>query len=253
MVLATAHISSACAEDAERWHAPFGGTFNANFTVTSDYSYAGVSASGRGPAVQAGLDYRTPNLIERFPVWIYLSGWGSNTTLIAGQGVEIDTTAGVKALVLDRKVKLDLGYLRVSYPGFSDTLGYNYGAVVLNIDYDIDWATLNGRVLYSPNSFGNGGQTWNKRGMLSVPLPFLNVDGRFIFKGYVSLGNYQVQNPLPYGISVNDYWYWQIGFVTSAFGPDMMIAYTGTNLGYAACNNTNYCDSRVFVSVTKVF
>lgn len=245
--------TSAGAQEAEKWKGPFGGTFNANFTVTSDYSYAGVSASGRNPAFQMGLDYRTPDLIERFPFWIYLSGWGSNTTLVAGQGVEFDTTAGVKALFFDRKLKLDLSYLRVSYPGFLGSLGYDYGAVVLNVDYDIDWATLSGRVLYSPNSFGNGGMTWNKRGMISAPLPFLNFDDRFTFRSYVAVGNYSAENPVPYGVSVSNYWYWQFGFVTSAFGLDMTIAYTGTNLSRQECNYTNYCSSRVFVSLTKVF
>ncbi|MBS0519962.1 MAG: hypothetical protein JSR90_14815 [Proteobacteria bacterium] len=241
------------AQKPGRWAAPFGGTFNANITVASDYSYAGISNSALGPALQLGLDYRTPNLIERFPFWLYLSGWGSNTTQPAGQGVEIDVTAGMKALLLDRRLKLDLGYVRVNYPGFPGALGYDYGDISINVDYDLGWATASGRLRFSPNSFGNSGWAWNKRGMFRAPLPFLQFDERFSFTGYASLGNLWVDNYVAYGIPSNDYWYWQVGLVTSAFGLDLTLAYTGTNISAEGCGHTNDCASRVFVSLTKVF
>ena len=56
----TATWGSAHAGDGEPWRGPFGGSFNANFTVTSDYSYAGISNTQLGPAFQVGLDYKTP-------------------------------------------------------------------------------------------------------------------------------------------------------------------------------------------------
>src|SRR5216110_2063390 len=67
--------SSAHAGDAKRWPAPFGGAFNANFTVTTDYSYAGISNTQLGPAFQVGLDYKTPSLIDAFPLWVFVTGF----------------------------------------------------------------------------------------------------------------------------------------------------------------------------------
>ena len=80
----------------EVWHAPFGGTFNANFTVTSDYSYAGISNNALQPAFQPALDYRSPDLLSDPRLWIYLGVWGSNVTLPAGSGGEIDVVGCVK-------------------------------------------------------------------------------------------------------------------------------------------------------------
>ena len=70
-VLAT--LGSARADDGEPWRGPFGGTFNANFTLTTDYSYAGISNTQLGPAFQVGLDYRTPSLVKAFPLWIFMT------------------------------------------------------------------------------------------------------------------------------------------------------------------------------------
>src|SRR5476649_2119317 len=68
---------SAWAEGAEGWRGPFG-TFNAQLTIASDYAQNGISNTKLQPALQIGLDYRTPELIDAFPLWIYLSGFGSN-------------------------------------------------------------------------------------------------------------------------------------------------------------------------------
>ena len=53
LLAAMSFVPAAWADDkaaAEVWRAPFGGTFNANFTVTSDYSYAGISNNALQPA-----------------------------------------------------------------------------------------------------------------------------------------------------------------------------------------------------------
>ena len=146
------------AQQQEKWNAPFGGTFNANFTIASDYSYAGISNTARGPALQIGLDYRTPDLVKDPPLWLYLSVWGSNTKEPAGSGVETDLLGGVKFRLFDRRLKVDLSYVRVTYPGFPPELGYDYGDVSLSLDYELEWATLSARIRASPNSFGNSGR-----------------------------------------------------------------------------------------------
>ena len=106
----------------EKWHGPFGGTFNASFTATSEYTYAGISNSARQPAAQMNFDYRSPDLFTTPQTWIYLSSFMSNVVVPAGTGIEIDAIGGVKFKLLD-KLRLDLGYVRVTYPGFPGDLG----------------------------------------------------------------------------------------------------------------------------------
>src|SRR5471030_193799 len=137
------------ADGAERWHGPFGGTFNAQFTIASDYAQNGISNTALEPAFQMGLDYKTPNLIDAFPLWIYLSGFGSNVQFAGfGPTAEVDALGGVKARLLNKKLTLDLGYIRYNYPGIPDALGYNYGEFNFGVNYDFDMVQLGGRLRF---------------------------------------------------------------------------------------------------------
>ena len=73
------------------------------------------------------------------------------------------------------------------------------------------------------------------RALLSVPLPFLHVHEKFSFRAYASLGNFWVDQFQAYGLPTNDYWYWQVGVVTSAYGLDFTVAYTDTNIEPEGC------------------
>jgi uncharacterized protein (TIGR02001 family) len=242
------------ADDGARWNAPFGGAFSANVTVASDYSFAGISQTKRSPAFQMGLDYKTAEVSADVPLWLYLTVWGSNIDFpTTGSGVEIDVSGGLKFLGFDKKLSVDFGYIRYSFPGTPAELGYDYGEINFNVGYDFGMATLAGRVRFSPHSFGDSGNSWNKRALLTIPLPFLRLSEIVSFKAYGSLGNFQVERFQAYGIPSSDYWYWQVGLITTAFGLDFNVAYTDTSIEPSGCGNTNYCAGRVLVSVTKVF
>ncbi|CAN5855505.1 hypothetical protein BH11PSE3_BH11PSE3_32530 [soil metagenome] len=244
----------AFAEDAERWNAPFGGAFNATFTVTSDYSVGGISQTKLGPAAQVSLDYRTREVSAELPVWFYMSAWGSNYDFpTTGPGIEVDLAAGFKTKILNRKLSIDVGYIRYLYLGSPADLNYDYGDFSLNVGYDFGFATLAGRLRVSPNSFGASGISANKRGLLSVPLPFLQFNENIAFKAYGSVGNISVEQFPLYGLPSADYWYWQFGLVTSAYGLDFSAAYTDTSIERSGCGNTSYCSGRVFFSVSKAF
>lgn len=244
---------AAADDSAERWHGPFGGQFNAQFTVASDYANSGISNSQLQPVFQMGLDYKTPDLIDAFPLYLYATGFGSNISFPAtGTGVEMDAGGGLKVKLLDRKLAFDLGYVRTSYPGVPASFAYDYGEIGLNVGYDFGVAELNGRLRFSPDAFGNSGNSWNKRALLSVPLDFLKSD-TFSFRTYGSLGNFWVERFQSYGLPSQDYWYWQIGLVISAWGLDATVAYTDTSIEPTGCGNTHNCAPRAFVSVTKTF
>ncbi len=245
--------TDAAAEGPEHWPAPFGGQFNANFTVASDYSFAGISNTQLGPAFQVGMDYRSPDLIDGFPLWFFATGFGSNVSFAAsGPGVEIDVGAGFKMKAFDKKLSVDLSYVRYIYPGTPVSFAYDYGEIVASLAYNFDLFELAGRLRYSPNSFGGSGDSWNKRALLTVPLDFIKLGGAK-FKAYGSIGNIWVERFRRYGLPSQDYWYWQTGLVTSVFGLDLTIAYTDTSIDPAGCGNTAYCSGRVFVSLTKSF
>jgi len=242
------------AEGTEKWHGPFGGTFNANVTVMSDYSQSGISNTALQPAFQLGLDYRTPNLTSALPLWLYLTGMGVNVALPTGRSLEVDVAAGVKFKPTE-KWRIDLGYIRETYPGTPAELGYDHGDFHFAMDYDFGLANLNARLRYSPNAFANSGATINKRGMLTVPLPFMPFADTVSFSGYGSLGNIWVDRYQAVGLPRNDYWYWQFGLVTSsaAYGLDLTIAYTDTNISAEDCGYSGICAGRLFVSLTKRF
>ena len=112
---------------------------------------------------------------------------------------------------------------------------------------------MRARVRYSANGLGNSGINWNKRALLSLPLSFLTVNDNISFKAYGSVGNVWFEKPVGAGIPSPDYWYWQIGIVTSLYGFDVNLAYTDTSIDPSGCQSTRYCAGRVFVAVSKVF
>jgi len=240
---------------SDAWRAPFGGHWNAQFTIASDYSYAGISNTQLQPAFQVGLDYSSPLLLPLGPpLWLYVTGFGSNVQFPGlGPGVEIDVAGGMKINSDDRKLAIDVGYQRYLYPSYPASGGYEYGEVQARIDYDFGPVLVSGRVRWSPDNFAHSGQSWNKRGLVSVPLDFLPLPNDVKLKVYGSLGNFWVEKPQAYGIPNNDYWFWQVGVVTSVWGLDFTFAYTDTNIDFVGCGYTQYCSGRAFLSVTKTF
>jgi len=146
-------------EGGQRWAGPFGGRFNANFTVASEYVQSGISNTQRQPALQAGLDFRTGELSSAPPAWLYGSLWGSTVSFFGiGSGVELDFIGGGKLLALERKLKFDLSYTRHTYPDLPASPALDYGEIGLDVDYDAEWARFSTRLRYSPDNSGNSGR-----------------------------------------------------------------------------------------------
>lgn len=251
---AMADSAEARARAKEHWDGPFGGTFSATFAVVSDYSFAGISQTQLQPAVQPGFGYTTLDLNEAVPLSAYVWTWGSNINFAnSGSGVEVDLMGGLRLKAYDKCLNVDVSYLRYTYPGSALALNYDYGDFSLLVGYDFQVVQLNAKVRYSPDSFGNSGTAWNKRVQIAAPLPFLQVNENISFKAYGTLGDQWVDRFLNYGIPSNEYWYWQIGLITSIYGIDFAAAYTDTNIDIAGCGNTGNCQGRVILSVGKTF
>lgn len=251
--------SPALADDVpppNRWPAPFGGRFHANFTIASDYAQNGISNTELGPAFQAGLDYRSPDLLPKGnpSLWIYGYMFGSNVSFQGvGSGVEVDLAGGLKMRLVEGRLGLQLGYIRYLYPSIPASFGYEYGEVEIKADYNFGPVVVEGRLRYSSNGQGGIGQSWNKRALVSAPLPFLKLPFGASMKAYGSLGDFWGEKPEVVGLPAHDYLYWQVGLVTSVWGLDIMAAYTDTSISTEGCGYSRLCEGRAFFSVTKVF
>lgn len=241
------------APEKETWKAPFGGTFNANFTFATDYSYRGISQTSRNPAFQMGFGYETAQISENIPISAYASAWGSNV-IFPGTGAtfELDTIAGLRLKALNEKLLVDLSWMRYNYPGSNPDIGFiEYG---LLLGYDFDVAQLTFGLHYSPNFFANSGLAWYKQLLATVPLPFIKLHEDLAFKLFGSVGTQYVANNTAYGISSNNYWDWQVGLTMTAFTVDFSVSYVGTSVSpYQDCANTQNCANRVLFTVSKTF
>jgi uncharacterized protein (TIGR02001 family) len=254
-VLIVCAVPGALAETAPRWSAPFGGEFHANFTIATDYAQSGISSTENKPAVQVGIDWHSPYLLDNGPpLRLYAAAFGTNVSFpVSGPGEEIDLSAGLKLGLFDKRLAIDVGYIRYLYPSFAADLGFEYGEVSLKVDYNFGPLITSARVRYSPQTIGHAGRSWNKRGLISVPLSFLPLPDGVRMKAYGSLGNMWIERPEVLELPGNEYWYWQVGLVTSVWGLDVTLAYTDTNLEASGCGFTRACEGRFFASISKVF
>ena len=248
-------VPAAVAETAPRWSGPFGGEFHAFVTLATDYAKSGISSTENQPAFQVGIDWTSPSLLDNGPpLRIYATAFGSNVSFPStGPGEEIDLSAGVKLGLLEKKLSIDVGYVRYLFPSYAADLAFDYGEYSLKVDYNFGPLIASGRLRYSPDTIGHAGQTWEKRAMVTVPLGFLPLPDGVKLKTYGSLGNTWVEKPDILELPGNEFWFWQIGLVTSFCGLDLTLAYTDTNIEVSGCGNTRACAGRFFASITKVF
>ena len=186
------------------------------------------------------------------PLWVYGYVFGSNVSFSnAGSGTEVDLSGGLKMRLMKDKLSLQLGYTRHLFPDIAASFGFEYGEVEFSAGYDFGPVSVSGRLRYSPNGLGGIAQSWDKRGLVSAPLPFLRLPFDATMRLYGTLGDFWAEKPQAVGLPAHDYLYWQVGLVTSVWGLDVTVAYTDTNLEPDGCGNTRLCAGRVFFSVYR--
>ena len=246
--------AAAPAAEKEAWKAPFGGTFAFGLGFFTDYSYRGISQTQRQVAVQGNVGYETPTVSEAVPISAYVGAWGSNVYFPnTGAIAEIDLLTGLKLKTMQDKLTFDLGYIRYNYLGAASNLFYDFNEFGLVGGYDFGVAQLSAAVRYSPNFYANSGVAWYKWAQVTVPLPFIKVNENVAFKLFGNVGNQYVERFANYGIPQNNYWDWQLGAVVSVYGFDISAAYTDTNVDVAGCLNTQNCQGRIILGISKAF
>jgi len=240
-----------------RWTGPFGGDLHASFTIATDYAQSGISSTQNQPAFQAEIDWHSPYLLANGPpLRFYTTASITNVSFPdVGPGEEVDLGAGFKLGLLDKRLNLDLGYIRYVYPSYPADAAEEWGEWSAKLAYDFGPLIVEGRLRYSSDTVLHGGQSWNKRGLVTVPLDVLPLPEGLGLKIYGSLGNVWIEKNDVFDLPRNDWWYWQIGLVVSALplGVDVTFAYTDTNIEAEHCGFTRACEGRFFMSVTKVF
>lgn len=178
---------AANAEEASSAH-----VFAANVALTTNYMFRGITQTDNGPAIQGGFDY------QYAPVGFYAGAWASNVELAVPNSpaiqtnnrasVELDYYGGF-AGALANGVGWDIGGIYYSYPGQNEdgkiikngvvtTNGaeYNYAEVYFKTSYAFTGATyspvVKGGVFYSPDYFGEDGDSVYGYGNFGVTLPY---------------------------------------------------------------------------------
>ena len=250
-------LPAAAESPPPRWTGPFGGEFHASFTIASDYAQSGISNTQNQPAFQAQIDWHSPYpLANGPPLRVYGTASITNVDFPdVGPGEEVDLGAGVKLGLLDKRLNLDVGYIRYLYPGYPADAAEEWGEWSVKLAYDFGPLIAEARLRYSPDTVLHSGKAWNKRGLVTVPIDFLPLPEGLGLKVYGSLGNVWIEKPEMLELPRNDWWYWQVGLVVSAIplGVDVTFAYTDTDISSEHCGFTRACEGRLFMSVTKVF
>lgn len=214
--------------------ATFPGKFSGSVALTSDYVFRGVSQTREDPAVQGGINY---NYDAGDGIGLYTGIWASNVDYNDDDNAstEFDFLAGATYKLKDWN--FDIGGLYYAYPGADDNLNYDYWEAKFAAGYDLKIATVNAAVYYSPEYFGDNGESYYYVLGGAVPLPCdLTLDGH--------VGRFEFENKNP----MDSYTDWALGLAYNFKGLTLKVEYTDTNL-----NQSDLDDSRAVFTISKAF
>jgi uncharacterized protein (TIGR02001 family) len=226
------------------------GPFSAGVSLTSDYRFRGVSQSDRDGAIQGWVQYDHAS-------GFYGNIWASSIDFNdAGffttddSSVEVDFTLGYNHSFSEQ---LSAGIKGVYYwyadadylPAVND---YDYFELIGTVGYDFGKASVSGELAWSPDYFGETGDSFSLKGGVSVPLL-----ESFAFMGPLSasgnIGYQWIDDNALYGTP--DYLYYDLGLTAEweIFAIDLR--WVGTDLSKGECfAGADWCEDGVVLSVT---
>lgn len=195
-------------------------------TLTSDYTFDGVSQTQEDPAFQASLDYSHES-------GFYAGIWGSNVDFGPGDpaDVEVDYYAGVAGDIGDTGFGYEGGLYYYTYTG-APSKGYDYGEALLatTFPFGTTW-----QVWLADDDDVFNGFAWRTKLLHTFALP--NDFGLALQFTYVD------RTDLDF-----DYTHWRAGVTRSFAGFDFEVAYEDTSI-----NNDPNADARVLFTVSRGF
>lgn len=209
---------------------------SANVSLVSEYSFRGIAQSDEGPAIQGGFDIAHTS-------GLYAGVWGSNVDFNDGDeaSVEIDLYAGYSNAYND--INYDLGVIYYSYPGADDSLNYDFWELSAAIGYDFGHFASSASINYSPDYFGESGDSYYYAAAVDVPLPYdLGLSAH--------VGYQDIDDEAAFGVP--DYTDWSLGLGYSYEGFDFAVQYVDTDLDEPS-ECADGCAERIIFSISKSF
>jgi uncharacterized protein (TIGR02001 family) len=210
-----------------------------NVSVTSDYTFRGISQTLQQPALQGGIDIN-------HPTGFYLGTWGSNVNfgedLATGPRaqVELDAYGGFGGS-LGGVADLDLGAVYYMYPGAGGR-GYNFLEFGLGASRGVGPLGVGLSALYSPNFFAESGTGVYYGATVDIPVSV------FTFSG--SLGRQLIEDNEAFGTP--DYTDWGATASVGLWGLNLGGGVVGTSLNREQCfGGDNICRTRAVISLSR--
>jgi uncharacterized protein (TIGR02001 family) len=219
--------------------------FSANVSLTTEYSYRGISQTDKRPAIQGGFDYKHAG-------GAYAGAWASSiswlrdaergTNVSSGNSAEIDVYAGYAGKA--RHFDFDVGLLQYYYPGNFNSRWRQAAGLknpgTLEAYAGVSWKFVS--LKYSralSNLFGSPESRGSDYIDLSISYKArddLSLDAHY--------GHQHVKGP---GESYAD---WKLGATYSMGGFDIGLHYVNTTIRHASSVNA---DGRGILSIKKSF
>jgi uncharacterized protein (TIGR02001 family) len=173
------------------------GKFSGNFSLVTDYSFRGVSQTGREIAIQGGIDWE-------HEIGLFLGLWGSSIKFPGDNTfLEQDFYGGYKGAIDDFSYQF-LGTF-FFYPKEQQ---FNYWEFALNLGYNLDFMQLSAGFLGSPDYFGTLGTGFYLSSGAAVPIPLEIPYVKFTVDGNIGWTTAE-ENIL----DDDEYFDWNIGLV----------------------------------------
>ena len=104
----------------------FGVEAEANVTLSSDYSFRGVSQTGLPPAIQGGFDIALDNGFS-------IGTWASNVNFNSETSMELDLYASWESDTISDLFTISASIIRFEYPSEGDVLDYMEYSISANV------------------------------------------------------------------------------------------------------------------------
>ncbi len=152
----------------------------------TNYVFRGVTQTQNDTAFQGSFDWAHPS-------GLYAGVWASNVEFIPGDdaNVEVDFYGGYNGSI--DKFSYGIGAIYYMYPdanepdfdGDGSPNEYNYVEIKGALGYDFGVAALTGSIYWSPDYFGEIGDTVYYNAAVTIPLPFITVPRDPTLDGWV--------------------------------------------------------------------
>jgi uncharacterized protein (TIGR02001 family) len=250
-VLALASFAPAAYADGDA--APAWGPFTAGVSLTSDYRFRGLSNSDRDAAIQGWVEYDHES-------GFFANIWSSNIdfndaglTTKSDSRLEVDWTLGYNHAFSDT-TKGTVKAVYYSYPEADILPGahhYSYFEGILAGSHDFGKAAVSGEIDWSPDYFGETGDSVSIKGGVTVPLM-----DKFAFMNALSasanVGYQWIDDNTYYGVP--DYLYFDVGATASWEIFSFDVRWVDTDIDHGKCfpgtPDGDFCEGGVVLTVS---